>query len=191
MVQHFEINNYGEAFAPLLDNGRINPLGPGTPNQDAHAELKALTAEKAFAGKTINDHDMAECCISGVWLLHNFLDESHGISQGIKTSSGSYWHGIMHRREPDASNAKYWFRNVGTHPVFEPLLDLASQTAQDHSSSQVAGEITSMNKWDASKFIDLCETVRGRNSSPEELCKQIQKLEWELLFDYCYRQALG
>ena len=53
---------------------------------------------------------MAACCLAGVWLLHDYLDESHTISQRIDTPSGSFWHGIMHRREGDFSNAKYWFR---------------------------------------------------------------------------------
>ena len=44
---------------------------------------------------------MAACCLCGLWLLHDFLDESHSLSQEITTDTGSYWHGIMHRREPD------------------------------------------------------------------------------------------
>ena len=72
---------------------------------------------------------MAACCIAGVWLLHDFLDESHTISQGIDTPSGSFWHAIMHRREGDFSNAKYWFRRVGQHPVFDALGQRAAELA--------------------------------------------------------------
>ena len=64
---------------------------------------------------------MALACMAGLWLRHDFLDESHRISQDLENPSGSYWHGIMHRRELDFSNAKYWFRRVGMHRVFEPL----------------------------------------------------------------------
>lgn len=117
---------------------------------------------------------MAACCISGVWLLHDFLDESHSLSQKIDTTSGSYWHGIMHRREGDFSNAKYWFRHVGRHLVFELLADNLQSTS-----------------FDPFAFVDECQAaVRGKSNAPAP-CLDIQQLEWELLFDYCYRAAIG
>ena len=64
---------------------------------------------------------MAEGCLAGLWLLYDFLDESHTISQSLDTLEGSYWHGIMHRREPDYENAKYWFRRVPVHPIHAEL----------------------------------------------------------------------
>ena len=50
---------------------------------------------------------------AGIWLYVDDLERSHGISQNLHTAEGSYWHGIMHRREGDFSNAKYWFRQAG------------------------------------------------------------------------------
>ena len=73
-------------------------------------KLDITSRREAFRSFRLAILDMAQACLAGLWLYHDFLDESHSISQEIATSTGSFWHGIMHRREPDPSNAKYWFR---------------------------------------------------------------------------------
>jgi len=116
---------------------------------------------------------MARCCLSGVWLLYDFLDESHTISQGIDTTSGSFWHAIMHRREGDFWNSKYWFRHVGDHPAFEMI---ANRTRQ---------------AWDPFAFVDRCESALGAKPNERDACLDLQQIEWEALFDYCYHAAIG
>jgi hypothetical protein len=184
----FDPTAYGPVIASILEKGRLMPLSPGSPNTKVQAQLKALAPEQAFAHATIRDQDMAKCCLAGLWLYHDFLDESHTLSQEIHTPSGSYWHGLMHRREPDYSNAKYWFQRVGQHPVFEPLATDAKQIATQDSEDE-ARFLIRQNAWDPFAFIDLCEKAAG--SPSEMLCRRIQQREWELLFDYCYRQAIG
>src|SRR5438874_740571 len=76
---------------------------------------------RAFPPSAVRDQDMAAACLAGLWLYHDFLDEAHRISQELDTTTGSYWHGLVHRREPDFSNAKYWFRRVGDHAIFPAL----------------------------------------------------------------------
>ena len=97
------------------------PLDEGRPNEAMRPALEALRIDGAFEHARLVDIDMARCCHAGLWLLHDFLDESHTISQGVGTPSGSFWHGIMHRREGDFSNAKYWFHRVGHHHVYAEL----------------------------------------------------------------------
>lgn len=166
----FDISTYGPAIAAILPEPRLPELGPGQPNLAARSALANLTPEIAFP--LLGDRSMALGCISGLWLLHDFLDESHTISQELETTTGSYWHAIMHRREPDAANSKYWWRRVGNHPVFESL------------ASECGG------LWDPFAFVDRCEACRGRGDDEELNCRQIQLREWELLFDWCYQRTL-
>ncbi len=168
----------------------MNPLGPGTPNRVVRPQLEALRLEDAFAPAGPRDRDMAACCLAGLWLYHDFLDESHAISQGIETASGSYWHGLMHRREPDAGNSKYWFRRVGDHPVFVNLQPVATELAAQ-ANEPSAEFLRRKTAWDPFRFIDFCEAHRGQDSAAELLARRVQQAEWQLLFDYCYRRAAG
>jgi hypothetical protein len=180
---------YGPVFADLFADKRLPELGPGSPNRAAQSRLQALSIERAFT-RPIRDVNMARCCLAGIWLYHDFLDESHTLSQEIDTTSGSYWHGLMHRREPDYSNAKYWFHRVGAHPVFTRLVEIGGKAAANESHPS-AGFLRPQKAWDAFAFIDLCEAAARGRSPCAMLCREIQARELETLFDYCFQHAVG
>ncbi len=172
----FHPSRYPAPLAGLWAIERLPELGPGSPNQSARPALAAVHVETDFPA--IRDREAALGCISGAWMYHDFLDESHTISQDLTGWIGSYWHGIMHRREPDAGNAKYWFRRVEPNPVYEAL------------AADAAGLGLSVNGgWDPFGFIDRCERERGTGSEAEILCRRVQLREMQLLFDECYRRA--
>jgi len=189
-MHSFDPNRYGPVFAALLSGDRLNELGPGRARGSA-AELEAaLGRPELFSGPVLS-RPLADCCRAAVWLLHDHFDRSHALSQGIDQTDGSYWHGILHRREPDFSNAKYWFRRVGPHPVFEPLRRVACDLAGSLPHDRAADYLLTQSSWDPYRFVDLCEASLAGRSTSGQLCQQIQRAEWELLFDACYRGALG
>lgn len=100
--------------------------------------------------------------LAGLWLYVDELGRSHEVSQAIDTSTGSYWHAIMHRREGDFGNSKYWLLKTGTHPVISEL------------------------GYSPSEFVDECESDRGENGP--KLIEQ-QRREWKVLFDFCVQEA--
>ena len=175
----------------VLVADRLPELGPGTPNRAAHPQLGALTIESAFGDTKIVDASAAGCCLAALWLWHDFLDESHNLSQEIETMDGSYWHGIMHRREPDYGNAKYWFRRVPRHEIFQPLAAAAREMAGRHQLDAAADFLATQETWDAFQFVDLCEAIARGKSKTGQLAREIARAEWQLLFDHCYRQAIG
>jgi hypothetical protein len=44
-------------------------------------------------------------------------DAAHGIAQDVDTPDGAWVHAHLHRREGDAANAAYWYRQAG-RPVY-------------------------------------------------------------------------
>jgi hypothetical protein len=185
---------YPAAVARLIAEPRLNELGPGRPNRTVEADLRRLSPASLCGERPPVDLQMANACLAGLWLYHDFLDESHRLSQDGEDVSFRFWHGIMHRREPDYDNAKYWFRRVGYHPVFDRLLDEARTLSQSDSSAQSDNSVRRLlaeKKWDALAFVDLCEAAANSRPAIENLCRTIQLCEWRLLFDYCYRKATG
>ncbi|WOO43335.1 hypothetical protein [Rubellicoccus peritrichatus] len=168
---------YPSSVAKWVEESHPVDLNRGQENPVYRDELLGMSAESAFDDLPIKDSFMAQACLSGLLLKFDFLDESHRISQGIDNPTGSFWHGIMHRREPDYGNAAYWFRNVGQHPVLQELaIDAAELGMQDY---------------DPFAFIDRVSEVYGRGDSDEALCKSIQEREWQLLFEYSFKKAIG
>lgn len=152
---------------------RPMPLVPSSPRECRELDsLRAIPANNLFDRGEIVSPEDARCVRAGLFLYFGALDESHRISQGIHTQSGSYWHGIMHRQEGDWSNAKYWFRRTGIHAVFEEL-------------ERETGE-----RWDPFAFVNLCRKAASGGPGTTRLEGQ-QLLEWRLLMEHCCRQALG
>lgn len=180
----FDASAYGDEVAAVLaldGNGqRLMPLAMGTCSSHEAAHRIAAAGQEALFPRSVH----AEAALSGLWLYFSCLNESHQLSQQIDTVHGSFWHGIMHRQEPDAWNSGYWFRQVGRHPVFEPLRGEAAKLA----ANRPAAEFKVGSAWDPHGFIDFCEAARKKpGSEMEQLALEIQRAEWQLLFDFCAR----
>ncbi|MBE0533841.1 MAG: hypothetical protein IH626_23700 [Rhodospirillales bacterium] len=181
---------YGPEVDSLLKRAGRMPLDAGTPDTAAGERLRPLTPTELLAGQAVADVDATRACLSALWLRFGFLDESHRLSQGIATPEGSFWHAIMHRREGDYANAKYWFRRVGDHAVFAALKEKAADVAL-MGDGPAARAVAAQADWDPYAFVDLCEIVVAAGKPDDLLWCQVQRLEWDILFDHCWRAATG
>ena len=148
----------------------------------------SLEARSRLTGKTgpelFPQSFAPEAALTGLWLYFSCLDEAHQIAQDISSVEGSFWHAIVHRQEPDSGNAAYWFRQVGQHPLFSELCSAADEILARYPQA----EFRTGGKWDPFSFTTFCERVRQKpDSASERAALEIQRVEWQLLFDYCAR----
>jgi hypothetical protein len=166
----------------LDQNGkRLMPLVSGvcTPGE-AEIRLRKQKASQLFA------HAYApEEALGGLWLYFSCSNECHEIVQNLETPEACFWHAILHRQEPDSGNASYWFRRVGSHAIFPDLCRAASDVLTSHPNANFRPD----DRWDPLAFIAFCERAAQQPGSPSERAAlEIQRAEWQLLFDYCARR---
>ena len=129
----------------------------GSGNHEAYPQLKQLTADNVLSQKPTNP-DEAAALLSGLWLWHDCLDESHKLSQQLHTTSGSMWHAIMHRREGDFSNSKYWYARCENHPSLPSLAAQANYVINPFPADKRLLKLT-VRGWDFDAVVDLVEAV--------------------------------
>lgn len=175
---------------------------------DRHLDdrLRDASAESLFDGHRITDPRMAAAALAGLHLWNDNFAASHNLCQGIDTPTGSYWHGLCHRREghqgqgldANLSNARYWFRRVGTHPAFDIVYRSAVNVLENAGigfrwATEAADQLGTLGQWDPMRIIDWFGQADSGILSPQSQAalEEIQWREIDLLVDWCWQQALG
>jgi len=164
-------------FIEAINTGDLPGLGP---------EVRSAVQPSVALGQAVDalglSGEVAGLARSAALLWHDHLDESHTVSQDIGSTNGSFLHGIMHRREPDYSNAKYWFHRVGDHPCFSTLASAATDYLDATGDEALAKRLAPGGHWDPFAFVDAVEAaVHYGNPGEIELLQHVQRIEFETL----------
>lgn len=173
------------------DFQRFPAVGPGRANVDVVA-IRTAFQRVADTLRLTGHH--RNCLEAGILLLWDHLDESHQISQTMEGQgtprTADYWHGIMHRREPDAGNAAWWFRRVGSHPALKVLgAGLISWMQQLGASPNMLTQAKQLLRADRSldpfSLIEMSTRALSRPGQDEEqTVRMVQYLEMISLLQF-------
>jgi hypothetical protein len=151
----------------------------------SRSELPAASGagalEPAIPSAVFSNARKPEAAVAGLLLRLGCWDKAHAVAQDVSGADGSYWHGILHRMEPDSFNAGYWFRRVGAHEIFPELLQHAAAILRASGPSHWRLR----SAWDPFLFIDWCDEARQKCGLAKAAAIEIQMTEWQLLFDWC------
>jgi len=172
-----------------IQNAYEKLLAPKQTPSDAMAAIGKVKPADLFT-QPIKSDDDAAAVLCGIWLLHDALHESHEISQSLLGSTGSFWHAIVHRREGDFSNAKYWFDRCDGHPVQRQIGSEAAQAVGNLADDRRVAHVL-REGWDPCAFVDLVSSIHNKPNEPAYAAAvSLQRLEWAMLFNHCVLGAL-
>ena len=173
-------NLTAEPFWKVVATPEFPELGHGPrPGVTALKRLQSQIDE-VLAGSGAGDE--ARALLRAVaFLYHDHHDAAHDIVQDLSDADGSLVHGILHRREPDYWNAKYWFRRFVAHPAHIALGRRIPSLVTGTAGAAIAKEITRPGAFDPFAFVDAVEAAARRPAEDPEVLwlRAVQHAEFE------------
>lgn len=164
-------------------------IRPGQGNPHALTDLTeaAKAGPRSLCAVFVTREDEAAAMLAGLWLWQDYLTESHEVCQALETPSGSLWHAIVHRREGDFSNARYWYARAEVHPALPAIAAAAGTIVRDQPADKQLLRMTAA----ATVGRALCELVESvvEEALPpthpkHRLAVALQQAEFRTLFEW-------
>lgn len=175
----------------VIATDELPHLGPTVrPNVKSPGQLQRefdLIFDQTQASELVGDLIRAAAL-----LWHDHLDEAHVIVQEGHSAEAAFLHGIVHRREPDFSNAKYWFHRVGQHVTFPSIAARVGEFLS-YKQSRPTSIFVRDGRWQPMDFIEACEEAAHapNKKSDTVLLQHLQKIEFDTLMEHICRTASG
>ena len=173
-----------DVVSSVIATAELPALGPEVrPNVKSPSQLQR-EFDLLFS-KTKGTQPAKDLIRAAALLWHDHLDAAHSIVQDAPSAEAAFIHGIMHRRESDYSNAKYWFDRVGRHATFPKIAARVEQFLSDQQSRS-SSTLVRDGMWQPMNFIEACEEAAEQpdKNSDTVLLQHLQQIEFETLLEH-------
>jgi hypothetical protein len=180
-----------EVISRIRSRKSIPPLTPECvwhPQLDE--EIAALSDQLLAEGRP-DGLLSAQAWKAALHLWNDSLAAAHDLVEPMDTPAGAVLHGIMHRREGDYDNAKYWFHRAGDHPAYHSLQSRAASFLRQQEIpggplKEVFDKMIAQGNWNPYLFINAVSIQENRYGEDETrgLLEQLQQLELEAMIRF-------
>lgn len=176
------MDEYSDIVDAVLRNAELLKKLRPTEVSDVALLLKIRAASDAdlAGGRKVASPLMLALARAGLVYACDSLEESHMIVQGISGDEAAYWHGMIHRREGDFENARYWFRRTGTLAVFAEI---------HRAASAVSSVVAAQSNWDPYLYTGLCEQEKYGEEDVRDQLVKLQIIEFRAMLDDAWRKS--
>jgi hypothetical protein len=175
----------------LRSRKNMPPLRPEYAWHPRLDEEIAVLSEERLAEERPDGLLSAQAWKAALHLWNDSLAAAHELVEHLDTPTGAALHGIMHRREGDFDNAKYWFHQAGDHPAFHGLQSRAASFLRQQSIprgplKESFDKMITQGNWNPYLFINavaIQESWIGEDET-RSLLEHLQHLELEALIRF-------
>lgn len=180
-------------LASLQDRPSLPPLSPQ--RLWSFAMDRDIAAFRDGSDPEFRDSAEGHALTAALYLANDSLDRAHELVQAHEGHPTCDWvHAIVHRREGDYANSKYWVRRAGAHSAYHGLQARASRLLGESDNPAEAfaplasalEKIRTQGEWNAYLFVDAVSMQEsgGGDEASLRLLERLQQLEWQILMRY-------
>ncbi len=182
-----------DIIARLLGRQSLPPLSPQHAWHPGLARDIADLPLETIAGNLPDGKLSAPAWKAALHLWNDDLEAAHELVQELHSATGSALHGIVHRREGDYDNARYWFVRAGDHPAYHGLQSRAALllAGEQMPAGQIGQALKAMHgqgSWNPSLLTNTIEIHETRTNRDDDavrhLLEQLQQLELEAMLRF-------